>query len=600
MASNRQRSANKKLLLRDFASGVSTGIDESIFDFEESISNDTDEYLPSETESESGDSVMETGDQYDNLDLVSDEDNSADEEVMEETIGVSAVTAVEMDRSIHISRPTTETKSHEDQNIFLWSTNISNFKPRMNLPSLSDPMVLADVNRSSTELEVFFKLFPKSLFEEIANYTNMRLEILKQENKRFKTLDCTSPEEIMVILGCVLVMSYNRLPAIYMYWSASSSLGNALIKSAIARDRFQTVYSKLYFNAPQKRADASKIYYTEKVMDCLRKTFIDARSDSTFQSIDESMTKFKGRSSLKQYMPMKPVKRGVKLWTRCDSKTGYVYDTRIYCGKENSCQEGTLGERVVKTLCSTIRNQQVALVFDRFFTSTSLMHTLPFPAIGTYMKTRKYAPKLEAKLAKGESEMAISQKVLASHWKDKKNVLVMSNCHKPGEVLVKGKEKTGESHQVSCPTAIADYNKYMGGVDLTDQMVTVYELDRKNRKWWRKVFFRMLMVAVHNSFIVFCETNHMKMPFFGYLVSLAEGLIDQGRSGLPRKRTRKVGRRSNAAKAQANLGDHFPVKENQRRRCAGCASRKKERRTKMLCRKCNVPLCMDCFTPYHT
>ena len=96
---------------------------------------------------------------------------------------------------------TTETKDHEDQNVFLWSTNISNFKPRMNLPSLSDPTILADVNRSSTELEVFFKLFPKSLFEEIANYTNMRLKMLKHETKRFKTLDCTSPEEIMVVLG---------------------------------------------------------------------------------------------------------------------------------------------------------------------------------------------------------------------------------------------------------------------------------------------------------------------------------------------------------------------------------------------------------------
>ena len=103
----------------------------------------------------------------------------------------------------------------------------------------------------------------------------------------------------------------------------------------------------------------------------------------------------------------------------------------------------------------------------------------------------------------------------------------MSNYHEPGEILVKRKEKTGESCQVPCPTAIADYNKYLGGMDLTDQMVTVYELDRKNRKWWRKIFFCMFMVAVHNSFIVFCNTKHTKMLFFGYLVSLAERLIEQ-------------------------------------------------------------------------
>ena len=55
--------------------------------------------------------------------------------------------------------------------------------------------------------------------------------------------------------------------------------------------------------------------------------------------------------------------------------------------------------------------------------------------------------------------------------------------------------------------------------------------------------------------------------------------------GLPHKRTKKVGRRSNAAKAQANLADPFPVKEKQRRRCVRCASRKKERRTRILCQK---------------
>ena len=177
---------------------------------------------------------------------------------------------------------------------------------------------------------------------------------------------------------------------------------------------------------------------------------------------------------------------------------------------------------------------------------------------------------------------------------------MMSNCHEPGEVLVKKREKTDESCQVPHPTAIADYNKYMGGVDLTDQMVTVYKLDQKKRKWWRKVFFHMLMVAIYNAFIVFCETKHMKMPFLGYLVNLAEGLIDHERFSLPHKRTRKVGRRSNAAKVQAILGDHFPVKEQKRRQCVRCASRKKERRTRLLCQKCNVPLYIDYFTPHHS
>ena len=51
-------------------------------------------------------------------------------------------------------------------------------------------------------------------------------------------------------------------------------------------------------------------------------------------SIDESMIKFKGKSSLKQYLPSKPIKRGYKVWCLADSLTGYLYNFDIYTGKE--------------------------------------------------------------------------------------------------------------------------------------------------------------------------------------------------------------------------------------------------------------------------
>ncbi|PIO68024.1 hypothetical protein TELCIR_10203 [Teladorsagia circumcincta] len=77
-----------------------------------------------------------------------------------------------------------------------------------------------------------------------------------------------------------------------------------------------------------------------------------AWNESCFQSIDESMVKFKRRSSMKQNMLLKLVKRVIKLWQRRDAKTEYVYDLNIYAGKETSNIDGTVGERVVKTLLS--------------------------------------------------------------------------------------------------------------------------------------------------------------------------------------------------------------------------------------------------------
>ena len=41
-------------------------------------------------------------------------------------------------------------------------------------------------------------------------------------------------------------------------------------------------------------------------------------------SIDEAMIPFKGCSSLKQYLPMKTIKQGIKVWALADANNGYI------------------------------------------------------------------------------------------------------------------------------------------------------------------------------------------------------------------------------------------------------------------------------------
>lgn len=95
------------------------------------------------------------------------------------------------------------------------------------------------------------------------------------------------------------------------------------------------------------------------------------------QSIDECMIKFKGRSTLKQYMPMKPVKRGYKVWCRADSCTGYLYQFQVYTGKTDTAETG-LGSNVVKSLCEPLlrNNYSGHVAFDNFFSSFELMQEL--------------------------------------------------------------------------------------------------------------------------------------------------------------------------------------------------------------------------------
>ena len=87
------------------------------------------------------------------------------------------------------------------------------------------------------------------------------------------------------------------------------------------------------------------------------------------------MIKFQGRSSLKQYMPKKPVKRGIKVWVLGDSKTGYFSKFDVYCGKGTSPKK-SLGARVVKTLTEPLKGKFHHVYFDNSFTSIKLLTDL--------------------------------------------------------------------------------------------------------------------------------------------------------------------------------------------------------------------------------
>lgn len=104
----------------------------------------------------------------------------------------------------------------------------------------------------------------------IAQCTNECLKMLQaQTNKSYLPPD---KYEIMIVLGVHLIMSYNRVPSLADYWSSNPSLKNEAIKSAIARDRFLLISSKMYYNHPEKPEGAGKLYYIEEIVSCLKYT----------------------------------------------------------------------------------------------------------------------------------------------------------------------------------------------------------------------------------------------------------------------------------------------------------------------------------------
>lgn len=62
--------------------------------------------------------------------------------------------------------------------------------------------------------------------------------------------------------------------------------------------------------------DYDRLAKVRPLIDGLNKSF--QAEYTPHEAIDESMILFNGRSTIKQYLSLKPIRRGYKLWCRAD------------------------------------------------------------------------------------------------------------------------------------------------------------------------------------------------------------------------------------------------------------------------------------------
>ena len=207
-------------------------------------------------------------------------------------------------------------------------------------------------------------------------------------------------DELRAFLGFSVLMGINHLPSLNDYWSRDPRLRYAPVADRITRDRFREISRYLHFVdndtlVPRGEDGHDRLGKVRPLIDHLSTKFSEAYEPHRDIAVDEAMIKFQGRSSLKQYMPLKPTKRGIKVWVAADSTNGYFSRFKVYTGKKNNTTEHGLGARVVKTLTSDLKGKYHHVYFDNYFTSLKLLEDLEKDntyACGTARKDRKGFP----------------------------------------------------------------------------------------------------------------------------------------------------------------------------------------------------------------
>ena len=236
-------------------------------------------------------------------------------------------------------------------------------------------------------------------------------------------------------------------------------------------------------------------------------------------------------------------------------------------------------------------------------------------ACGTINSNRKHLPnfKPDKDLKKGEFDSYGSTTGIAVwKWKDNRCIYLASNFHDPLETTaVNRKDKQGNVSQVPCPSVLKEYNSFMNSVDKFDQYKSVYEINRKSKKWWHRVFFYFIDASITNAFIIYklLGNSDKKMKDFRRQITaelVAKKFVQQTKKRLSHKMTDtiRLGRKKPGPSTSIRRSEsaHQPVR-NTRRRCANCSTSKKEVRTDWMCSICSIPLCLskrrNCFQKYH-
>ena len=367
-------------------------------------------------------------------------------------------------------------------------------------------------------------------------------------------------------------------------------------------------------------------------VDMLNRNFRRAYKPDRDISVDEGCLPWRGRLRFKQFNPSKPAKFHVKLYQISEATSGYVIGFRVFTGSGSCHSEGissnanaTVTTKTVLTLMedSHLLDKGHHVYMDNFYTSPELFHELLMretAACGTLRANRIGLPKsiMEKKLPLRERESVFRRQpigecelggMLALRWKDKKLVGMLSTIHSATEKWTGKNSRDG--NPIYKPTVIVDYTRLMGGVDLSDQLMTYYNFLRKTKKWWRKLWVHLLNMAVMNAFVLNRKFGaNKKLSHYEFRQELARQLLDEaGCNEIPEQVTD-----TNRLK-----GRHFPEKIPQAagarrvysRECMVCKITKTEEKsgrgskrskwTSFQCDTCKKPMCVPlCFKIYHT
>ena len=467
-----------------------------------------------------------------------------------------------------------------------------------------------------------FELFELFFDQEVINF-------LVSESTRyalFKNMPDPqiTPDEMKCFLVVLVLSGYNELPGKKYYWDSEPDMKNIMAVEMMRRDKFLTIFRYLHCADNLNIDKKDKMFKLRPLMDNLRGKFMTYFVLEPELNYDESMIKYYGKHSCKQFIRGKPIRFGYKAWC-INTKNGYLVNFNIYQGNDpmtNENYQKLFGKAaapfvtMINELPEQKRNLAYTFYFDNLFTGFTLLKYLKdqgYEACGTIRDNRipKNCPvqnkKVMQKKPRGTYDSAIERNTGISlvRWSDNNIVTVASTNHgvAPLSSVKRFSRKEKKSIQVSRPSAIAKYNAAMGGTDLMDENVNRYRISIRGKKWWWCIFSWLIDVAIQNAWILYKKSGH-SCTQLQFRRDIAKTVFAKYRNP-PKTGGRPSSSLSSSSDSRVSDDVRYDTighlltgtTNNKKIRCAGVNCNSIMRTT---CSKCKVGLCIKCNIPFHT
>ncbi|CAI5678208.1 unnamed protein product [Oreochromis niloticus] len=474
------------------------------------------------------------------------------------------------------------------------------FRPKR-IPGVQPPL-----NAAQSPGEIFSKFFDDEVLKCLCENTNKNAAKKKENGKTFAWKEIT-PEELQKYLGLLLYMAVCNFPKMVDIWRRNTIFHVPFPATVMSKDRFMAINSILHISDPEEDVANGKKKGTEDY-----DTFHPVRPLLEMMR-SRCMSNYhpKQHISVEERMVANPTKWGLKFFVLADVN-GYIIDFKPYTGKSTlSSGKGVSFDVVTSLVDKDYLGSGYIVYCDNFYTSPALFQHLKkqgFGACGTYREGRLGVPSsqenaLHKRSPRGSIRWIRDGDLLFVKWLDSREVSICTTVHPvySGDTVLrwqKNEDGHFESVSVPRPTAVTEYNKYVGGVDTSDQMLGTNSVLCKTKRSNMTVFRHLLDIAVTNCFILhkeLCISKQQKhktrQTFQEELAAHLLGVCLDGRPEFPSQghfpvptSTRDMGRRH-----RASLG---------RKQCTVC-----KRSTPWKCQQCSVGLCLqlerNCFLEFH-